>query len=898
MTISGSDWKALEPHIDRVLELDATACSEYLSALAIENPSIAAEVARFLADRAKVRVRGFLDSGAVAAYQDLLLAGTQFGSYTIQKRVGDGGMGSVWLARRNDGRFEGQVAVKLLNAALVGRPAEQRFAREGSILADLKHPNIAHLLDAGATAGGQAFLILEYIDGLRIDQYCETKGLAVDERVRLYLDVLAAVGYAHSHLIVHRDLKPSNIMVTREGNVKLLDFGIAALLTPGSGAAASGLTVEAGTAFTPEYAAPEQLLNQPVTTATDVYALGLVLFVLLAGRHPSSGSGDSAVERMRLTLDNEAPRLSNFTAGMPVERTLRGDLDNIVAKALKREPLERYASVESFADDLRRYLSNEPIKARPDSWRYRAGKFVTRHRVSVLTGTLMILALIGLSGFAWQQMNEARRQRDDALYQAKRAEVEASFNTLMMGSEAEGGRPLSPSEIIEQGIVLLDKQFGDDPNFVVHKLINMSGRFMDIGNGEKEYATLVKAERIARSTGDPALLAAVQCNTVETEIAAGRIAQAAARLKDGESALARVGNPDPADRANCTRAGATMAEAQGNTAGAIKLTLQAIAELERLGPKAFRDNGYSGLLSQLAMYYSADGRERDALSADQRNLDLLKQTGRGSTVGALGIMHNIASGLQGLGEIRAALALQGDVIRQSESADLKHELHPSDSATYGSLLARMGDLAGGLRWLNRAATDARATDNLVFELKIRANRARALIEAGRLDDAAADIKFVETTANADQTAYRNVLQRTAIVRAEYLLASGQVGQAHALIAPLALAIPRPLHLGGGEQSQRIAVVACRVALAGKLLDEALRDAEDAVELARLQARTPNASADVGEAYLWKARVLLAGEAGPSTQSAVRKAAQQAINPLTNGLGPRHALTIEAIALAR
>ena len=199
-------------------------------------------------------------------------------------------MGSVWLAHRSDGRFEGQVAVKLLNAALVGHPSEQRFAREGSVLARLQHPNIARLLDAGVEADHQPYLVLEYVRGERIDEYCNQNALDIEQRIRLFLDVLAAVAHAHSNLVVHRDLKPSNILVTGAGEAKLLDFGIAALLSR-DGDDVTPLTGHIGPGLTPGYAAPEQLLNQPITTATDVYALGTVLFELLAGRRPTVCQG-------------------------------------------------------------------------------------------------------------------------------------------------------------------------------------------------------------------------------------------------------------------------------------------------------------------------------------------------------------------------------------------------------------------------------------------------------------------------------------------------------------------------------------------------------------------------------------------------------------------------------
>ena len=272
-------------------------------------------------------------------------------------------MGAVWLGRRSDGRYEGKVAVKFLNLALLARGGAERFAREGNMLARLTHPNIARLLDAGvatsATVGGQPYLVLEYIEGVPIDRYCDSNRLSIEKRLRLFLDVLAAVAHAHTNLILHRDLKPSNILVTAQGEVKLLDFGIGKLLAEQSTtASATELTQLAGHAFTPDYAAPEQVQRGDVTTATDVYALGVLLYQLLAGRHPTALPTQTPVDRVRAIIEKEPAPVSHAsvkadddavqaraTTAHHLARTLRGDLDNIVAKALKKQVTERYSTV-------------------------------------------------------------------------------------------------------------------------------------------------------------------------------------------------------------------------------------------------------------------------------------------------------------------------------------------------------------------------------------------------------------------------------------------------------------------------------------------------------------------------------------------------------------------------
>ena len=419
-------WLRLSPLLDEILDGDDSARAQRLAALRDQDPALADDIEAMLDQLAEMDRDAFLERPALMS--EASMAGQTVGAYTVERELGQGGMGSVWLARRTDGRFEGFVAIKFLNAGLTARGGPERFAREGSILARLAHPNIARLLDAGVAGGGsQPYLVLEYIDGLPIDRHCEDHALDLAARVRLFLDVLAAVAHAHNRLILHRDLKPSNILVTAAGEVKLLDFGIAKLLDDAIAPAAAGeLTQAAGRAFTLQYAAPEQLQGGDVTTATDVYALGVLLYVLLGGAHPTTASSTTApLDQMRAVIETEPRRLSEavLRSNSPVgsaaaklrrARALRGDLDNIVVRALKKSPTERYANAALLADDLRRYLNNEPVTARPDALGYRVAKFVRRHRLSVAAGAIVATALTVGIGVALWEANEAKRQRVQA----------------------------------------------------------------------------------------------------------------------------------------------------------------------------------------------------------------------------------------------------------------------------------------------------------------------------------------------------------------------------------------------------------------------------------------------------------------------------------------------------
>jgi serine/threonine protein kinase len=427
-TLSPDQWQALSPYLDQALAMTDDERAAWLSSLGEKDPALALQLRELLDEHRVLAQKGFLENGRFTLPNPSGLVGQTLGPYTLISQIGQGGMGTVWLAERNDGRFERKAAVKFISLALAGRATEERFKREGSILGRLTHPHIAELLDAGISAEGQPYLILEYVDGSTIDRYCDQHKLDLEARVRLFLDVLAAVAHAHANLIVHRDIKPSNVLATTGGEVKLLDFGIAKLLEgEGQTGAATLLTHQSGSPLTPEFAAPEQFTGQPVTTATDVYALGVLLYLLLSGRHPGGSNLHAPAELLKAVLETEPLRASDAataddskliaesrdTTPDKLRRLLRGDLDTIIAKALKKAPAERYSSVTALADDLQRYLKQEPISARPDTITYRTRKFVHRNRGVVALATVALSAVIVGSGVAVYQARIAERRFQD-----------------------------------------------------------------------------------------------------------------------------------------------------------------------------------------------------------------------------------------------------------------------------------------------------------------------------------------------------------------------------------------------------------------------------------------------------------------------------------------------------
>jgi serine/threonine protein kinase len=379
-----------------------------------------------LAEHRVLAQEQFLERSPVSETAESSLTGQKIGAYTLISLIGQGGMGSVWLAERSDGRFDRRVAVKFLNFSVAATGGVQRFKREGRILGQLTHPHIAELIDAGVTANGEPYLVLESVDGKHIDEYCDHHQLSVNARIRLFLDVLSAVAHAHANLVVHRDLKPSNVLVRNDGEVKLLDFGIAKLLAEGTDKTTQ-LTVEGSGPLTPQFAAPEQITAGAVTTATDVYTLGVLLYILLTGQHPAGTEPHSPAELVKAIVETQPPLASEAIASAAskhqaekcgttfekLSRQLRGDLDTILAKALKKAPAERYGSVTAVADDLRRYLNHEPISARPDTLAYRVRKFVYRNRVVVTLATVAFAAILAGSSAAIYQARIAERRFQD-----------------------------------------------------------------------------------------------------------------------------------------------------------------------------------------------------------------------------------------------------------------------------------------------------------------------------------------------------------------------------------------------------------------------------------------------------------------------------------------------------
>lgn len=437
-----SRWEKIEEALGQVIELTPSARGPWLDEFCGGEADLRAEIDSLLNSHSNAE--NFLEQ-SVAPYIGSLLQAEigpyvpeKIGRYRIKRDVGRGGMGIVYLAERED-EFRQQVAIKVVKRGLDTEDILKRFHNERQILASLNHPNIAKIFDGGMTDDGLPYFVMEYIEGEPLTKYCDSLDLSVDKRLNLFRSACAAVQHAHQNLIVHRDLKPSNILVTSDREVKLLDFGVAKMLSSDPLDGAATMTIAAQRIMTPEYASPEQVRGLRVTTATDVYSLGVVLYELLTGTKPYKLKDTTPQELSRAICETEPSKPSEALRDTQTGRRgdtenkkisasgLKGDLDNIVLMALRKEPERRYKSVEQFSEDIRRHLAGLPVIARKDTFSYRAFKFVGRNKVSVTAAAIILLAIIaGLIGTIWQA-RVARQQRDRAQAQQVRAERISQF---------------------------------------------------------------------------------------------------------------------------------------------------------------------------------------------------------------------------------------------------------------------------------------------------------------------------------------------------------------------------------------------------------------------------------------------------------------------------------------
>jgi eukaryotic-like serine/threonine-protein kinase len=679
-------WRRLAPIFDEVLDLEPEARAPYLDRVCAGDPSLRVDAEALLAadatsgDFLEVPAEAYLgDAGFLPLRETTeeehpsLPGGTRLGSYRVVRELAHGGMGTVYLGERADGEFEQSVALKVVRGGMDSAELRRRFLAERQILARLNHPHIARLLDGGLTADGRPWFAMEYVAGEPLTSYGDSRQLAVPERLRLFADVCEAVRYAHQNLVVHRDLKPSNILVTSDGLVKLLDFGIAKLLEDGqSGEETDGETAPATRTelrvLTPEYAAPEQVRGEPVTTATDVYALGAVLYEFLTGRRVHQFERHTPAEVERVVCDTEPdPPSAVVTGSDRVRRALRGDLDTIVLKALQKNPARRYPSAEALLEDLRRSQSGLPITARPDSFGYRARKFLRRHRGGAVAGSALLLALLGgLAATLWQAQAKAREA-------AKAREVKDFVVSLFQVADpAESrGREITARELLERGVRRVDSALGRQPE-VQEELLGVLGKIhRELGlyaQADTLFARAVKVARRAYGPDHPEVASRLtDRGTALTQL--GELAPAESVLQQALDIRRRAQGPEHLDFAiTMGELANTLADAgQYPRAESLYRAVLAI-DIKRRGAN---DLEVATDLENLGVLL-ADHRDQpeEGDSAYRAALAIKRKHYDAGHPQVLNVLGNIAGNLQSLGRFAEAESLQRQVLAA------RRRLHP------------------------------------------------------------------------------------------------------------------------------------------------------------------------------------------------------------------------------
>ena len=534
--MSDPRWDRLQDLFSRAVDLPAHERDAFVLRETAEDEELRLELSELLAcDRGKST--GPLTYALGAALDKTTrdrrraLLGRVIGNYKLVSVLGHGGTGTVYLGERADRQYSAQVAVKIVDSATVHGELGQRFRAERQILASLNHANIARLIDAGETEEGQPYLVMEYVHGEPLDQYCDGQHLDVRARLRLFLDICSAVQYAHQNLIVHRDLKPANILVTAEGSPKLLDFGIAKLLDVGDAAAVLALTRMNDRLLTPEYASPEQILGRAVTTASDVYALGVVLYELLTGLRPYTVPGSasqlelersicisdplrpsSAVRRAaQVAAQSGSNQIADVAAARKVsveklERKLSGDIDAIIMRALRKEPQHRYGSVEQLAADIRRYLGREPVQARQGNWVYYSTRFMRRHAFGVSAGAAFGIFLTAFAVAMSIQTQRIAAERDRATIEGDRAETVSEFMLNVFGASdpfVSQGNETSARELLDRAATRIRGDLGQHPEVRARLMETMGRAYRRQNEFDQAIAFLQEGLHLRKQLPDP-----------------------------------------------------------------------------------------------------------------------------------------------------------------------------------------------------------------------------------------------------------------------------------------------------------------------------------------------------------------------------------------------------------
>jgi eukaryotic-like serine/threonine-protein kinase len=623
------------------------------------------------------------------------LDGSLLGSYRLVRAIGRGGMGVVYLATRSDDAFEKRVAIKLVKRGMDTDEVLRRFARERRILAALDHPHIARLLDAGTTPGGLPYFVMEHVEGRPILEYCEARRLSTTERLKLFRDVCSAVAFAHQNLVVHRDLKPSNILVDEAGVVRLLDFGIAKLLSDSEGADDPASKTGTGLRpMTPRYSSPEQVRGEPIATSSDVYSLGVLLYELMTGRSPyrspaSPSSSFSAADLERAICEEE-PEKPSAAVGRELRRRLAGDVDTIVLLALHKDPRRRYGSVERLSEDVRRHLEGLPIAARKDTLLYRGGKFLRRHAVGAAVAAVCVLLAAG--AIATMAVQRARIERE----RLKAEQISGFLAGLFRGSDPREARgsPLTVREMLDRGSARIERELAREPEVQATLMQTIGRTYQEIGAYDAATRMLDGAYRIRRGLfGERSLPVAESLQSLgDLRIATGKLPDAEKSLKAALAVRRDILGPDDVAVAQTMRSLAKIvrrrdpAEAESILRSALAIQTNRLGERDPELADTWNALGVTALVR--GDYDAAESSFRKALE-----VDAAAESGGGGRDRPDAAKHrsNLGAALILEGKFREAVPLYREVAADEEK--LFGEDHPVHAAGLVNL-AQALDLDG------------------------------------------------------------------------------------------------------------------------------------------------------------------------------------------------------------
>ncbi len=817
------DWQRLASLWDRASQQSADELPGFLAEIEREDPKLRSQLERLLTS---ARDDSFLDRPIFEAQaaEDDPWQGKHLGPYRLRERIGIGGMSFVYRAERADDEFEREVAVKLLQG-LSHPNLERRLLSERQILAQLDHPNIARLYDGGTSDEGVPYVVMELVRGMPITAHCQQQQLGLRATLKLYRKVCAGVHYAHRHLVVHRDLKPANILVNEEGEPKLLDFGLAKLLQEG---AEGTPTQTLYRALTPGYASPEQIAGRTITIASDIYSLGVLLYELLTGSKPFDLTGKSPAEIERL-LDTRPPRLPSETplpeTAFPIRRRLLiGDLDRITLEALVSEPEQRYPSVEALSDDIGRYLSGQPVRARPNTWGYRASKFTARNRVPVALAGLLAASMTAFAFNASVQAHRLGNERNLALQEQQRAEEAVAFLEGIFKSQDPRNEPdqrIPVKDLIDAQRERIEIDLADQPDTQARLYDTLATVYKHLGSYPEAKALFDRTLALRRQElgVDHPEVGATLGDLGIAHLLLGDTEQAAAHLRDAialltpheenhadtlakalhqqalvlretgdleaaESSLRRALDVYPpsnhAEQANAFSDLASIVSMRGDMDEAEALTRQALARIRQHSPSSLEVasslNTLGEILRNKNSYDDAEQALREALSIFVPRL--------GDTVETGATYNNLGAVLRAQADFEGAAASYREALRVFRK--IHGERHPFVAMIYGNL----GRLAMVLGRLDEAEASMRKALEIFVESVpenhpniglTRHNMARLLRLQGRLDDALASsdeaLAVLRTRVDEDHVWITAVLS----VRGAILLDRGDLEGARALL---------------------------------------------------------------------------------------------------------------------